>query len=78
MERALKRHKSTIYREITRDFCEDDAFPKKYTRKFGHAAQLRTENRRSVQRKLIRYPGLCEAVVARSSSEGRPSRSATG
>ncbi|MEC9195980.1 MAG: hypothetical protein VX974_00105, partial [Pseudomonadota bacterium] len=43
----------------------DDAFPKKYAGYFGHAAQLQTDKRRSVQRKLIRHPDLCKTVIAR-------------
>jgi IS30 family transposase len=40
MSRVLNRHKSTIFREIKRNFWADDAFPKKYAGYFGHAAQL--------------------------------------
>ena len=65
MARVLKRHKSTIFREIKRNFWADDAFPKKYAGYFGHAAQLQTDKRRSVQRKLIRHPELCNTVVQR-------------
>ena len=65
MARVLKRSKSTIHREIKRNFWADDAFPKKYAGYFGHAAQLRTDKRRSVQRKLIRHPELCKTVIAR-------------
>ena len=65
MARVLKRHKSTIFREIKRNFWADDAFPKKYAGYFGHAAQLQTDKRRSVQRKLIRHPDLRKTVVAR-------------
>ncbi|MEM1361841.1 MAG: hypothetical protein AAGF94_09015 [Pseudomonadota bacterium] len=53
MARVLKRHKSTIFREMNRNFSTDDACPKKYAGYFGHAAQLQTNKRRSVQRKLI-------------------------
>ncbi len=48
MARVLKRSKSTIHREIKRNFWADDAFPKKYAGYFSHAAQLRTDKRRSV------------------------------
>lgn len=65
MARVLNRHKSTIFREIKRNFWADDAFPKKYAGYFGHAAQLQTNKRRSVQRKLIRHPELCKTVIAR-------------
>ena len=65
MARVLKRHKSTIFREIKRNFWADDAFPKKYSGYFDHAAQLQTDKRRSVQRKLIRHPELCKTVVTK-------------
>lgn len=65
MGRVSKRHKSTIFREIKRNFWADDAFPKKYTGYFGMAAHQRTLQRRSTQRKLIRYPDLCKRVVER-------------
>jgi hypothetical protein len=65
MARVLKRHKSTIFREIKRNFWADDAFPKKYAGYFGMAAHQRTQRRRSTQRKLLRYPELCQHIVAR-------------
>ena len=65
MARVLKRSKSTIHREIKRNFWSDDAFPKKYAGYFGSAAQLQSQRRRSVQRKLIRHPELCKSVVSR-------------
>lgn len=40
---------STVYRELKRNFWANDAFPKKYAGYFGHAAQLQTNKRRSVQ-----------------------------
>ena len=49
MARILKRHEPTIFRGIKRNFWADDAFPKKYAGYFGHAAQLQTNKRRSVQ-----------------------------
>jgi IS30 family transposase len=54
MARVLKRHKSTILREIKRNAWADDAFPKKYAGGFGNAVRLQTDKRRSVQRKLAR------------------------
>ena len=63
MARILKRHKSTIFREIKRNFWADDAFPKKYAGYFGMAAHQRTQRRRSTKRKLIRYPELRERIV---------------
>ncbi|MCU9838263.1 helix-turn-helix domain-containing protein [Ruegeria sp. WL0004] len=65
MARVLKRSKSTIHREIKRNFWADDAFPKKYAGYFGLAPQLQTNNRRSVQRKLIQHPDLCKTVIDR-------------
>lgn len=51
MARVLKRHKSTIFREIKRNFWADDAFPKKYAGYFGMAAHQRMQQRRSKQRR---------------------------
>lgn len=65
MARVLKSSKSTIHREIKRNYWADDGFPKKYAGYFGYAAQLQTNKRRSVQRKLIRHPELCKTVIAR-------------
>ncbi|MEM6310336.1 MAG: IS30 family transposase [Pseudomonadota bacterium] len=64
MARVLKRSKSTIHREIKRNFWAYDAFPKKYEGYFGHAAQLQMDERRSVQRKLIRHPDPCKTAIA--------------
>lgn len=38
MARVLKRHKSTIFREIKRNFWAGDAFPKKYAGYFRMAS----------------------------------------
>ena len=65
MARALKRHKSTIFREIKRNFWADESLPKNYAGYFRHAAQLQTQKRRTVQRKLIRHPDLCRNVAER-------------
>ncbi|WP_366868799.1 helix-turn-helix domain-containing protein [uncultured Tateyamaria sp.] len=56
MARVLKRHKSTILREIKRNFWADDLVPKKYAGYFAMAAHQRTLHRRPTQRKLIRHP----------------------
>ena len=37
MARVLKRHKSTIFREIKRNFWADDSLPKTYAGYFGMA-----------------------------------------
>lgn len=65
MARVLKRHKSSIFREIKRNFWADDSLPRKYAGYFGSVAHLYAQKRRSVQRKLIRHPDLCRRVVAR-------------
>ncbi|MEO1016924.1 MAG: helix-turn-helix domain-containing protein [Pseudomonadota bacterium] len=65
MARVLKRSKSTIHREIKRNFWADDAFIKKYAGYFGTTAHQREQRRRSVRRKLIRHPELCQTVIAR-------------
>lgn len=65
MARVLKRHKSTIFREIKCNFWSDNSLPRKYAGYFGSAANLHSQKRRSVQRKLIRHPELCCRVVAR-------------
>ncbi len=72
MARVLKRSKSTIHREIKRIFWVDEAFPKRYAGYFGHAAQLQTIERRSVQRKLVRHPDLCKTVIAQSKQGWTP------
>ncbi|WP_253949016.1 hypothetical protein [Mangrovicoccus sp. HB161399] len=66
MARVLKRHKPAIFREIKRNFRADDALPEKHAGGFGHAAQLQTRKRRTVQRKLIRHPDLCNSTLARA------------
>ena len=63
LARVLKRHKSTIFREIKRNFWSDDAFPKKYAGYVGMAAHQCTKRGRSTQRKLIRHPDLCNRVI---------------
>jgi len=65
MARVLKGHKSTIFREIKRNFWADVSPPSKYAGYFGSTAHLHSQKRRSVQRKLIRHPDLCRRVVAR-------------
>ncbi|MEP4196124.1 MAG: helix-turn-helix domain-containing protein [Aliishimia sp.] len=64
MARVLNRHKSTTFREIKRNFWADDFLFKKYTGYFGMAAYQCTQRRRSAQRKLIRYPELCQRIVS--------------
>ena len=47
MARVLQRSKSTIHREIKRNFWADDAVPKRYAGYFGMAAHQFTQRRRS-------------------------------
>lgn len=62
MARVLKRCRSTIYRELRRNYFSDPALPK-CEGYYGAAAQLKTADRRARQRKLIKYPSLCESVI---------------
>lgn len=57
MARVLKRHKSTIFREIKRNFWADDAFPKKYAGYFGPEIQLASAELSHAYRQLcLRFP----------------------
>ena len=40
----IGRHRSTIHREIKRNFWADDAFPKKYAGYFAHATPPQSES----------------------------------
>jgi len=62
MARVLKRHRSTIFRQIRRNHFHDADLPK-VRGYFAMAAQIRTVDRRARQRKLIRHPQLCDRIV---------------
>ncbi len=64
MARVLRRHRSTIFRELRRNHFQDPCMPK-VVGYFAMAAQLRTSDRRARQRKLIRHPQWCDQVVER-------------
>lgn len=64
MARVLKRHRSTIFRELKRNHFFDAELPK-VVGYFGVAAHSMTRDRRSRQRKLIRWPDFCSKVVER-------------
>ena len=57
----LRRAPSTIYREIRRNFYHDEELPQ-LNRYHAVKTQDRYEQRRSVHRKLIRYPDIMAAV----------------
>lgn len=65
MARVLKRCRSPVFHEIKRNFWADNSLPKKYAGYFEMAAQQRTRQPRSTQRKLIRHPDLCRRVIER-------------
>lgn len=60
----LGRHRSTIHREIRRNFWHDPEVPMA-TGYWHVTAQQLAAARRARQRKLIRHPGLCAAVLDR-------------
>jgi len=69
MARVLKRHRSTIFRELKRNHFFDAELPK-VVGYFGVAAHSMTRDRRTRQRKLIRWPDLCSKVVERINTVG--------
>ena len=64
MARQLGRHRSTVFRELKRNFFDDECMPK-YAGYYGAAAQLQAAERRAKKRKLIQYPTLCQRVIER-------------
>jgi IS30 family transposase len=66
--RVLKRHRSTIFRELRRNHFQDRCMPD-VVGYFAMAAQRRTADRRARQRKLLRYPDL-RAEVTRKMTLG--------
>ncbi|MBL4750010.1 MAG: IS30 family transposase, partial [Amylibacter sp.] len=57
----MNRHKSTLYREIKRNFWHDEEVPKA-AGYFPVTAQSFADERRARQRKLIRFPELLREV----------------
>lgn len=64
MAEKLGRHRSTVFRELRRNRFHDPLMPtvRGY---FGVAADLMTRQRRHDRRKLVRFPGLREAIIER-------------
>lgn len=62
--RVLKRSRSTIFRELKRNFFSDESMPK-HDGYYGDAAHLMKAKRRARDRKLIKYPELCKLVIER-------------
>lgn len=60
----IGRHRSSVYREINRNYFSDECMPK-CDGYYGAAAHLMAADRRARQRKLIRYPQLLRKVVER-------------
>ncbi|NRB16441.1 MAG: IS30 family transposase, partial [Rhodobacteraceae bacterium] len=64
MARVLKRCRSTIIRELKRNYFSDPCMPK-CDGYYGAAAQLAAANRRARDRKLIKHTELCKRVIER-------------
>jgi IS30 family transposase len=64
MARVLRRHRSTIFRELRRNHFQDPCMPL-VVGYFAMAAQLRTSDHCAHQRKLIRHPQLRDQVIER-------------
>ncbi|MBB3712005.1 IS30 family transposase [Limimaricola variabilis] len=64
MARVLRRHRSTIFRELKRNRFEDNELPH-LSGYYGMLAQKRAAERRHRRRKLIRMTALREAVIDR-------------
>jgi IS30 family transposase len=60
----MRRHKSTLYRELKRNFWHDQEVPKA-AGYFPVTAQDMATDRRARQRKLIRFPKLLDEVIDR-------------
>ena len=62
--RRINRHRSTVYREIKRNFYKDEELPQ-LDGYYGMNAQRFTAERRARRRKLVRIPALRKAVIDR-------------
>ena len=62
--RRINRHRSTVYREIKRNFYKDQELPQ-LDGYYGMNAQKFTAERRVRRRKLVRIPALRDAVIDR-------------
>lgn len=68
MARVLKRCRSTIFRELKRNYFSDESMPK-CDGYYGAAAHLMQADRRARDRKLIKHPELCKRVIERIKDE---------
>lgn len=64
MARVLNRCRSTIFRELKRNYFSDESMPK-CDGYYGAAAHLMQADRRARDRKLIKQPELCKRVIER-------------
>ena len=64
MARVLKRCRSTIFRELKRNYFSDERMPK-CDGYYGAAAHLIQADPRARDRKLIKHPELCKRVIER-------------
>lgn len=62
--RVLERCRSTIFRELNRNYFSDECMPK-CDGYYGAAAQLMAADRRARERKLIKHPSLLDRVIER-------------
>lgn len=69
--RRIDRHRATVYREIKRNFFEDQELPQ-LNGYYGMTAQRATAERRARRRKLVRIPELREAVIDRLQEGSSP------
>ena len=60
----MRRHKSTLYREIKRNFWHDEEVPKA-SGYYPVTANDMAHERRARQRKLIKFPELLDEVIER-------------
>nr|WP_242661879.1 helix-turn-helix domain-containing protein [Salipiger thiooxidans] len=73
MAAEIGRHRSTVYREIKRNWFSDECLPG-YDGYYGAAAHRQATDRRARQRKLIRHPELRNQVVERIRNGWTPER----
>ena len=60
--RQINRHRSTVYREIKRNFYKDEELPQ-LDGYYGMNAQKFTAERRARRRKLVRIAAGCWVVI---------------
>ena len=60
----IGRHRSTVFREIKRNFFKDEELPQ-LSGYYGMTAQRRAAERRARLRNLVRIPALRDTVIGR-------------